>query len=143
MASLRDKSRLKRPDFYESLSGDLVWACLKKNASFLVKQRVGKPVVFSKERLNLVNIHSYAYSGLLNDKGLGLESGTNNKGLLLLIKNSSLACRNKPSSLIHKVYYAPKSYCYTIRRIEKLLAKKQYPQKLQRVSRASSRRLDT
>ncbi|EMR08038.1 hypothetical protein PNEG_03480 [Pneumocystis murina B123] len=141
MGNSREKLTLNKPNFYESLSGDFVWACLKKNASFLVKQRVGKSVVFSKERLNPANRHTYSYCGLLNDKGLGLESGKNNKGLVVLMKNCPLESRNKPSSMVQKVYYAPKSYCYTIQRIERLITKKQYPLKLKRAAISRARLL--
>ncbi|KTW26099.1 hypothetical protein T552_02994 [Pneumocystis carinii B80] len=139
MGNLKDNSLLNKPNFYESLSGDVVWSCLKKNASFLVKQRVGKPVVFSREKVNLVNKHVYSYCGLLNDKGLGIESGKNNKGLVVFMKNCHLEGRNRPSSMLRKVYYGPKSHCYTVQRIKRLLVKKEYSLKLQSaaISRAA------
>lgn len=47
------------------MSADLVWTLVKNNNSFLVK-RPG--VQFSAEKGNLMNLHSYKYSGLANAK---------------------------------------------------------------------------
>jgi large subunit ribosomal protein L28e len=49
------------------MSNDLQWLLLRNNNSFIVK-RVSEGPVFSKEPGNLLNLHSYKYSGLANSK---------------------------------------------------------------------------
>ncbi|KAL4401675.1 cytosolic large ribosomal subunit protein [Malassezia pachydermatis] len=50
---------------------DLQWLLLRKSNSFLVKQK-GLGRVFSREPGNVAALHSYKYSGLVNDKSVGI-----------------------------------------------------------------------
>ncbi|KAF8231945.1 ribosomal protein L28e, partial [Tricholoma matsutake] len=49
------------------MSSDLQWLLIRKNNSHIVK-RVREGPVFSKEPGNLRNLHSFKYSGLVNEK---------------------------------------------------------------------------
>jgi len=57
------------------MSNDLQWLLLRKNNSFIVK-RVAEGPVFSKEPGNLLNLHSYKYSGLANSKVIDISDST-------------------------------------------------------------------
>ncbi|KAI3627303.1 hypothetical protein GLX27_001031 [Malassezia furfur] len=50
---------------------DLQWLLVRKSNSYLVKQK-GLGRVFSREPGNLASLHSYKYSGLVNDKSVGI-----------------------------------------------------------------------
>lgn len=115
--------------FYSSLQTDLIWNCLKKDASFLVKQKAGKPVLFSKEALNPTNRHLYSYSGLLNDKAINIDFDQNHKKIIVLMKDGLETNRNRPCNSIKRIDYTLKS-C-VIQRIKKLMQRKGYPLHLQ------------
>jgi len=66
-----------------SLSPDLVWACINKHNSFLVKRN---GVTFSSEPGNLTNVHSYKFSGLANRTAVDIQAGKE-KGAVLSLKN--------------------------------------------------------
>ncbi|KAH8119785.1 ribosomal L28e protein family-domain-containing protein [Phellopilus nigrolimitatus] len=54
------------------MSADLTWLLIRKNNSFTVK-KVPEGPIFSKEPGNLVNLHSYKYSGIANAKTIHVE----------------------------------------------------------------------
>ncbi|THH11623.1 hypothetical protein EW145_g563 [Phellinidium pouzarii] len=54
------------------MSADLTWLLIRKNSSFIVKGHAEGPI-FSKEPGNLVNLHSYKYSGIANAKTIHVE----------------------------------------------------------------------
>ena len=65
---------------------DLQWLIVRKNNSFLVKQK-GLGRVFSREPGNLKSLHSYKCSGIINDKSVGIVPAENNRGVVLTKKN--------------------------------------------------------
>lgn len=65
---------------------DLQWLIARKNNSFLVKQK-GLGRVFSREPGNLASIHSYKYSGIVNDKSVGIVPCKDGRGIVLTKKN--------------------------------------------------------
>ncbi|GAC95867.1 60S ribosomal protein L28 [Pseudozyma hubeiensis SY62] len=67
-------------------SQDLQWLLVRNNSSFLVKQK-GLGRIFSREPRNLVQLHSYKYSGVVNAKAVGLEAPKSGKGVVLTTKN--------------------------------------------------------
>ncbi|KDN47963.1 ribosomal protein L28 [Tilletiaria anomala UBC 951] len=69
---------------------DLQWLLLRQQNSFLVKQH-GLPRVFSREPGNIAAIHSYKYSGLINDKAVGVEAAPSGRGIVLTTKKSKIA----------------------------------------------------
>ncbi|KAI0814849.1 ribosomal L28e/Mak16 [Irpex lacteus] len=56
------------------MSSDLVWLLTRKSNAFLVK-RVPEGPIFSKEHGNLLNLHSYKYSGIANEKAIHVAQG--------------------------------------------------------------------
>ncbi|WFD35530.1 hypothetical protein MCUN1_002386 [Malassezia cuniculi] len=64
---------------------DLQWLIVRKNNSFLVKQK-GLGRVFSREPGNLASLHSYKYSGVINDKGVGIVPAENGRGVVVTKK---------------------------------------------------------
>lgn len=67
-----------------NFSNDLLWLCIRNESSFIVKRPNEK--MFSREPLNLTNKHTAKYSGLANDKIIGVQSGKNGKGVTLITK---------------------------------------------------------
>ncbi|KAG5518046.1 hypothetical protein PMAC_003232 [Pneumocystis sp. 'macacae'] len=118
--------------YYDSMHSDLIWSCLKKNSSFLVKRKNGKPTVLSREPVNLLNKHMYVYSGLLNDKALGIEPNKNNKGIVFLVKNASKTSRNKPACFVNKICFSSRRpFSFISRHIKRFVSKKNYRPDLQ------------
>ncbi|SPO49083.1 related to 60S ribosomal protein L28 [Moesziomyces antarcticus] len=68
-------------------SQDLQWLLVRNNSSFIVKQK-GLGRTFSREPRNLVQLHSYKYSGVVNAKAVGIEATKSGKGIVLTTKNS-------------------------------------------------------
>merc|ERR1712205_97485 len=65
-----------------SASSDLLWALTKKNNAFLVKRN---GLQLTSEPNNLMNKHSFKYSGLANQEAVGIEDNT--RGITLKLKN--------------------------------------------------------
>jgi len=68
------------------MSSDLTWFLVKNNNSFLVKRN---GVQFSAERGNLTNLNSFKYSGLANEKVIGVEPAE--KGVILTTKKTKVS----------------------------------------------------
>ncbi|PWN34300.1 ribosomal protein L28e [Meira miltonrushii] len=73
-----------------SSTQDLQWLLTRKTSCFLVKQK-GLARVFSREPNNLAQIHSYRYSGLVNDKNVSVEASKSGKGLVVSTKKADVA----------------------------------------------------
>merc|ERR1712006_13458 len=65
-----------------SASSDLLWALTKKTNAFLVKRN---GLQLTSEPNNLMNKHSFKYSGLANLETVGVEDNT--RGITLKLKN--------------------------------------------------------
>merc|ERR1712139_680305 len=65
-----------------SASSDLLWALTKKSNAFLVKRN---GLQLTSEPNNLMNKHSFKYSGLANLETVGVEDNT--RGITLKLKN--------------------------------------------------------
>ena len=65
-----------------SLSPDLIWACINKHNSFIVRKN---GVTFSREPGNLTNVHSYEFSGLANRTAVDIQPAKE-KGAVLSLK---------------------------------------------------------
>lgn len=63
---------------------DLLWLCIRDQCSFIVKRPNEK--TFSTEPFNLTNKHTAKYSGLANEKVIGLQPGKHGKGVTLITK---------------------------------------------------------
>ena len=67
------------------MSSDVAWAITRNNSAFLLKKRgCAKP--FSTDPLNLTNKHLQRYTGLVNQKAVGIAAGPENKGFTIVIK---------------------------------------------------------
>ncbi|TRM70538.1 ribosomal L28e/Mak16 [Schizophyllum amplum] len=70
------------------MSNDLEWLLLRKYNSFIVK-KVPEGPIFSKEPANLMNVHSYKYSGLANAKAIDVSDSPN--GIKITTRKTSAA----------------------------------------------------
>lgn len=61
-----------------------------KSSCFLVKQK-GLARVFSREPNNLAQIHSFRYSGLVNDKSVGIQADASGKGVVVSTRKTKVA----------------------------------------------------
>jgi len=84
------------------MSADLSWMIIKNSNAFLSKKtNIKKP--FSKEPMNLTNLASKRYNGLVHDNSIGVESAPNNKGFTVITKKRKLA--NKPGKSLVKMNF--------------------------------------
>ncbi|ORX98265.1 ribosomal protein L28e [Basidiobolus meristosporus CBS 931.73] len=79
------------------MSADLTWLLVKDNSSFLVKRN---GVQFTTEPNNLTNLNSFKYSGLANNKVVGVAAS--GKGVVLTTKKQSVSAA-KPAKAFNKV----------------------------------------
>jgi len=72
-----------------SFSQDLNWLLLRKSNSFIVKRTPEGPV-FSSEPGNLLNLHSYKYSGLVNNKTVAITPAGETAGVTLAFRSADV-----------------------------------------------------
>jgi len=87
-----------------NVSADLVWQITRSQNAFLEQRYTTGGVRFSRDPLNLVNIHSRKYAGYINDKAIGLQPAENG-GVTLIAKNASNT--QKPAKSIRTIAYGP------------------------------------
>ncbi|KAL7268207.1 hypothetical protein RUND412_009177 [Rhizina undulata] len=88
-----------------NVSDDLIWAITRDNSSYIVKRGyAGSRVTFSKEPLNLTNKHSRKYSGLANEKAIGVQANEKG-GITFITKKSAEKHANKPATLYNTVEF--------------------------------------
>merc|ERR1711898_64986 len=75
-------ARTLHGQFKMSASSDLLWALTRKTNAFLVKRN---GLQLTSEPNNLMNKHSFKYSGLANLETVGIEDNT--RGCTLKLKN--------------------------------------------------------
>ncbi|KAK4123897.1 ribosomal protein L28e [Parathielavia appendiculata] len=85
-----------------NVSADLIWEVSRTYNSFLVKRKSGGAPQFSRDPLNLKNLHSRKFAGFANDKALGVIP--NEKGGVQVISKKP-ASANKPASGLYTVTY--------------------------------------
>ncbi|KAK4106719.1 ribosomal protein L28e [Parathielavia hyrcaniae] len=85
-----------------NVSADLIWEVSRPYNSFLVQRKAGGAPRFSRDPLNLTNLHSRKYAGFVNDKAIGIVP--NEKGGVQVISKKP-ASANKPASGVYKVTY--------------------------------------
>ncbi|KAK4146356.1 ribosomal L28e protein family-domain-containing protein [Dichotomopilus funicola] len=120
-----------------NVSADLIWEVSRLQNSYLVKTRTAQ---FSRDPLNLKNVHSRKYAGFVNDKAIGISA--NEKGGVQVISKKP-ASANKPASGLHTVTYGGnKTGRKTYRNVANQAAKNGYRADLRSVavSRASALR---
>ncbi|EIW66373.1 hypothetical protein TREMEDRAFT_41009 [Tremella mesenterica DSM 1558] len=69
------------------MSTDLQWLLLRQWNSFQVKPKNGK--TFSKEKGNLLNLHSHKYSGLANSKVVNIDLAAEGNVVITKIKGDA------------------------------------------------------
>uniref|UniRef100_A0A7S3WS97 Ribosomal eL28/Mak16 domain-containing protein n=1 Tax=Strombidinopsis acuminata TaxID=141414 RepID=A0A7S3WS97_9SPIT len=79
-------------------SPQLIWECVKSNNSFIRKsiKATGMPV-FSAEKGNMCGLSSYKYTGIANEKVLGISAQTTGKKETIV-----MTTRNKKASRIQR-----------------------------------------
>ncbi|KAJ5966029.1 60S ribosomal protein L28 [Penicillium waksmanii] len=87
-----------------NVSNDLVWQITRNQNSYLVRRNTGGGSQFSRDPLNLVNKHSFKYSGFANTKAIGVQA-TENGGVAVTTKKASNP--NKPAQNQVTVTYGP------------------------------------
>ncbi|XP_029198393.1 60S ribosomal protein L28-like [Acropora millepora] len=102
------------------MSADLQWQILRKTSSFLVKSNGW---TFTKEPLNLTARNSFKYSGLANEKAIGVTADPSGKGVVFITKRTKYA--RKPAKMLTKVTLS-KSKRDVSRSIRKICTKTNY-----------------
>ena len=107
------------------MSADLQWAILRNHSSFLVKKRKGTQGELTSEPGNLTQINSFKFSGLANNKVVGVT--LDNKKVTLTTKK--LKGGNKPkaasaASQLNK--HMVKGSCRAAETINKLVSANYY-----------------
>ncbi|KAL2123981.1 hypothetical protein VTJ04DRAFT_346 [Mycothermus thermophilus] len=85
-----------------NVSADLIWEVTRLQNAYLVKRKGNGSPQFSRDPLNLTNLHARKYAGYVNPKALGvLPAGKS--GVQVIAKKP--AAGNKPASGLYKVTY--------------------------------------
>ncbi|KAL2133673.1 hypothetical protein VTI74DRAFT_1901 [Chaetomium olivicolor] len=85
-----------------NVSADLIWEVSRSSNAYLVKRKAGGAPQFSRDPLNLTNLHSRKFAGFANDKAVGIIP--NEKGGVQVISKKTAAA-NKPASAFYKVTF--------------------------------------
>ncbi|KAG9683197.1 ribosomal protein L28e, partial [Aureobasidium melanogenum] len=86
---------------FDNNSYDLIWETIRHNNAFLVKRKQAGGVQFSKDPLNLTNLHSRKYSSLANPQAIGINAKDNKIEVTTKLGNNW----NKPSKSYQKVAF--------------------------------------
>jgi len=78
-------------------SSDIQWQLIRTHHSFLVKR---DGILLSSDPLNLTNTHSYKFSGLVNNRVVGVVAGKKGKGIAILTKSTKKTAVSQPRSLV-------------------------------------------
>ncbi|RDL35310.1 uncharacterized protein BP5553_07241 [Venustampulla echinocandica] len=121
------------------VSADLIWEITRNQNAFLVHRPQGG-IRFSRDPLNLTNVHSRKYAGYVNDKAVGVVPAEGDKGGVTLITKKANTTQ-KPASQANKITIgANKSTRKTYKTVASKVAKSGYRADLraEAVSRASA-----
>ena len=83
-----------------SIPADLQWQLVRKSNCYLHKQR-GVNKLFSKDPLNMKNVHSQRYCGLVAEQAVGIIPSENGKGVTFVCKTKKN--KNKPATARRKI----------------------------------------
>ncbi|KAI1001096.1 hypothetical protein K3495_g7102 [Podosphaera aphanis] len=124
------------------VSSDLIWEIVRPQNAFLVKRSSSGGVQFSRDPLNLKNIHSRKYAGFVNDKAVGVLPAKGGKGGVTLITKKPRFSQQPASSTYKSTFGINKSTRKTYKSIVNTTVKSGYRSDLrsEAVSRASSLR---
>ncbi|SAM07871.1 hypothetical protein [Absidia glauca] len=99
------------------MSSALVWELIKNNNSFLVK-RAG--LQLSSENNNLTNLHSFKYSGVANEKTVGIQAAPRGIKVTKNTKKMTSPAKSVNSTVIAK------SRRHTAKSVANLIARSKY-----------------
>ncbi|KAL2255884.1 hypothetical protein VTK26DRAFT_2543 [Humicola hyalothermophila] len=121
-----------------AVSADLVWEIARSHNSYLVKRKTGGSPQFSRDPLNLVNLHSRKFAGFVNDKAVGVVP--NEKGGVQVIAKKQAAASKPASGLYTVTYGGNKTNRKTYKAIANQVAKNGYRPDLREaaIARASA-----
>ena len=74
------------------MSNDVVWQVLRHHNAFVVKR---DGITMSGEPGNLLNKHSYKFSGLANSKIVHVAAGKDKKPHLTILKSATRTCSTR------------------------------------------------
>ncbi|KAL2108260.1 hypothetical protein VUR80DRAFT_4059 [Thermomyces stellatus] len=70
-----------------AVSADVVWELVRNQNCFLVNRKGDGSPQFSRDPLNLTNIHSRKYAGFVNDKAIAVNA-SGKRGITVVSKNA-------------------------------------------------------
>ncbi|KAG9230333.1 60S ribosomal protein L28 [Amylocarpus encephaloides] len=83
------------------VSADLIWEVTRNQNAFLVKRAQSGGIRFSRDPMNLTNIHSRKHAGYTNNKAVGVSEGTGkSKGVVLTTKKVKSAQQPGSGSIV-------------------------------------------
>ncbi|TVY81761.1 putative 60S ribosomal protein L28e [Lachnellula suecica] len=100
------------------VSADLLWEITRNQNAFLVKRAGAGGLRFSRDPLNLVNIHSRKNAGFVNDKAVGVLPLAGEKGGVTLITKKA----KHPQRPAHQGHKTNLSGSKSSRKISKTVA---------------------
>ncbi|KEZ44867.1 hypothetical protein SAPIO_CDS2997 [Scedosporium apiospermum] len=107
-----------------NVSADLIWEVVRSQNKYLVKRKTNGSPQFSRDPLNLTNVHSRKYAGFVNDKAIGINA-SGKRGISVVSKNAGSI--NKPSaSYTSTVFGDAKSNRKAYKAVAGLAAKRGY-----------------
>lgn len=115
------------------MSASLQWQLIRNNSSFVLStKKYGEKQLFSTEPGNLMNKHSFKYSGLANAKAVDVSPLANGKGVVITTKNKAAA--SKPKTGYTEVPLEVKGARPTFKAVRGLMGKSFYRADLEAVS---------
>ncbi|KAH0490316.1 hypothetical protein TgHK011_001792 [Trichoderma gracile] len=109
-----------------NISSDLIWEVVRTNNSYLHKTGAARNggVQFSRDPLNLKNVHSRKYAGFVNDKAVGVVP--NEKGGVVVISKKPAAATQPSKSVAKTTIGGGKSTRKTYKAVASQVAKTGY-----------------
>ncbi|KAK4193627.1 putative cytosolic 60S ribosomal protein Rpl28 [Podospora australis] len=121
-----------------NVSADLIWEIARLQNAYLVKRPSSGGVQFSRDPLNLTNLHSRKYAGFVNDKAIGVTGGE--KGAVVVTSKKAGSANKPAAGVIKTTFNGSKSGRKIYKAIANQTAKSHYRGDLRQaaVARASA-----
>lgn len=86
------------------MSADLYWMVTRDTSSFMMKGRLSKGKIFTREPMNLTGLHSLTSSGTVGPKAIGITAAPDNKGVVVVTKKPKAVSKpgQSTTSVTHK-----------------------------------------
>lgn len=118
--------------FTMSVSNDLIWQVIRDNNRFLVKRPEFGGIQFNREPVNVSGKNAQRFSGLCNDKAVGVQANSP-RGVVLITKTNPKNAQ-KPAKLFRKDVIANASSRKTYKSIAGRIGRTGYRDDLVKVS---------